>query len=184
MKVRNVLALAAANLGREDLIAMVNDCAGAPSGELSSLLRCYNLVENEIALDYFPLRWEEILPISCGEIPYEAFAYAPVEVLSAEEDGRRLGFALSASALRVEGARTDRVKVRYLYSPAEKGWEDDCAFPEKISARLLSFGVCSEYCLTNGKFGEAAMWEKKFREALRAANVLRKKLSVRSRRWA
>ncbi len=56
MKVKEVIALAAENLGREDLSSELETLDGAPEGELKSLLRCYNLVENEVALDYFPDR--------------------------------------------------------------------------------------------------------------------------------
>lgn len=183
MKIKDVLALAAADLGREDLVALVNDCAGSPSGELSSLLRCYHLVENEIALDYFPLYKEESLPVTDGAIPYRDFAFAPVEVERVTAEGRELCFEPLSDRLRVEGTAL-RARVRYRYSPAEKAWTDDSEFSGKISARLLSFGVASEFCLSAGQFGEAATWEKKYREALKAAHIVRKRLVVRSRRWA
>lgn len=59
MKVKEVLALAAANLGRDDLVAAIEQMEGDPSAEVQSLLRCYNLAENELALDYLPLTQEE-----------------------------------------------------------------------------------------------------------------------------
>ena len=46
MTVKEVIALAAENLGREDLSAAVASAEGEPEGELKSLLRCYNLIEN------------------------------------------------------------------------------------------------------------------------------------------
>ncbi len=184
MKVRNVISLAAANLGREDLVAQAENCAAEPAGELASLLRCYNLVENEIALDYFPLKREDILGAEEGEIPFSRFSRCPVEVLGVwENGGAPLSFETSVSALFVQ-KNDGRIKVSYTYSPKEKEWGDDWEVGEKISARLLSFGICCEFCLTGGQYGEAAMWEKKFRDALRAANTLHKRLSVRSRRWA
>lgn len=183
MKVRNVISLAAANLGRVDLVAQAENCAVEPAGELASLLRCYNLVENEIALDYFPLRRGETLSPEGGEISYAKFAYAPVEILEVKgESGLPLSFAMRPSAVLVP-KNAERVNVFYTYSPKEKEWGDESEFAGKISARLMSFGVACEFCLTNGQYAEAAMWEKKFREALRAANAPMRKLSVRSRRW-
>ncbi len=188
MKVRNVISLAAANLGREDLVAGAEDCAAEPFGELSSLLRCYNLVENEVALDYFPPKTEECFTAADlseeGFLPYTAFSHAPVEILSVKgESGLPLSHESRTSGL-VLPQNVTQVCVSYTYSPKEKEWGDDAEVMPQVSERLLSFGVCCEFCLTNGQYAEAATWEKKFREALRAANVGHKKLTVRSRRWA
>lgn len=187
MKVRNVISLAAANLGRKDLVASVEDCAAEPFGELASLLRCYNLVENEVALDYFPLETEETFAVADigqgGILPFKAFAYAPVEVLSVKgESGLPLSHKSRPTGLIMPQNAT-RVHILYTYSPKEKEWGDDAEVSPQVSERLLSFGVCCEYCLTNGQYAEAAAWEKKYREALRAANTGHKKLAVRSRRW-
>lgn len=182
MKVRNVISLAAANLGREDLVARVEDCAAEPFGELASLLRCYNLVENEVALDYFPLKKDEEFETD-GVLPYTAFAFAPSEILQVTgESGSPLSYECRPDEL-VLPKNAKRVHVFYTYSPKEKEWGDDAEIAGRASVRLLSYGVCCEFCLTNGQYGEAAMWEKKYREALRAAGVRRKRFTVRSRRW-
>lgn len=59
MKVREIAALAAEYIGREDLAEALSVLEGEPEGELKALLRCYNLVENEVAIDYFPPKREE-----------------------------------------------------------------------------------------------------------------------------
>lgn len=183
MKVKDILALAAANLGRDDLEAAVFDLSGEPQGELAELLRCYNLVENEIALDYFPLRAEESFEPTDGAVLYAQFSYAPVGVTKVVGARGDVPFELLPACLRLTGAAEGRVTVRYTYSPAQKEWNDDSEFSGKISARLMSFGVAGEFCLSHGQYQEAAMWDKKYRDALKAANVLRKKLAIRSRRW-
>ncbi len=185
MKVKSVLSLAAANLGREDLVAAVNNCAEEPIGEVASLLRCYNLVENEIALDYFPLKNEETLTVYGGVIPYAQLSYAPVTVFSVKDlCGRPIDFEVRpANVFLPAGKEEQTVTLAYSYSPKEKSFTDDTEFRGKISGRLLSFGVAYEFCLSCGQYAEAATWEKKYREALRAANILRRRLSVRSRRW-
>lgn len=179
MKVKEVLALAASTLGRDDLCAAVS-CAREPEGDTAALLRCYNLVENEIALDYFPLKNEESFSSDRGEIAYTQFAYAPVAVCSVKRDGASVPFEQFPAYLKtVQG----KVNVTYSYTPAQRGLEDESSFSDKISARLLSLGVATEFCLSRGQYSEAAMWEKKYRDALRAANIVRRKLAVRSRRW-
>lgn len=182
MRVKDVIALAAANLGREDLEAAAYDLAGEPEGETAALLRCYNLVENEIALDYYPLNEEETFAPEEGTVSYSRFSYAPVCVKAVTGERGEVKYELFPSYLRLkEPAET--VTVRYTYSPAQKQWNDESSFAGKISARLMSFGVASEFCLTSGRYSEAATWEKKYREALQAANIVRRKLAIRSRRW-
>lgn len=185
MKVKDILALAASDLGREDLVALVYDCAEAPAGELASLLRCYQLVENEIALDYFPLLREETLRAEGDTVPYSAFSLAPVEIRRVTDvRGVPVSYEVCAEGILLRAPHPSAVKTLFSYSPAEKGWNDESEYSGKISARLLSFGVACEFCLSSGQYAEAAAWEKKYREALRAANVIRKKLAIRSRRWA
>ena len=183
MTVKNILSLAAANLGREDLVAAVCDCNRNPIGEVASLLRCYNLVENEIALDYFPLKTEDILALSGNVVPYSRLTHAPVTILSVKgESGVNIDFETRPARILLK-AKSGTVTVTYTYSPAEKQFKDSCELGGNISARLLSFGVACEFCLSNGQFQEAAAWEKKYRDALRAANTQRRPIFVRSRRW-
>ena len=183
MRVKDVIALAAANLGRDDLQSAVYDIAGEPEGDWAALLRCYNLVENEIALDYYPLKTEETFETEDGTVNFARFSYAPVCITSVADERGEAAFELFPARLRVKEGAGKRVTVRYTYSPAQKKWNDDSEYSGKISARLMSFGVASEFCLTGGLYQEAAMWDKKYRDALKAANIVRKKLAVRSRRW-
>ena len=132
MKVRNVISLAAASMGREDLVAMAENCAAEPAGELASLLRCYNLVENEVALDYFPLKRRERFSV-CGVLPFSEFSSAPVEILEVKrEDGGPLSYDLRPDALAIAGG-TGEISVLYTYVPKEKEWGDDAETAAQIS---------------------------------------------------
>ena len=65
--------------------------------------------------------------------------------------------------------------------PKEPG--DEGEFGGPVSARLLSFGVAREFCLSRGMFEEAKLWDSRYRAAVRAADLPRRALSVRPRRW-
>lgn len=181
MQVKEIVKCAAKNLGREDLVAALD--ADETEGEAGALVDCYNLVENEIALDYFPLKAEEEFAPEKGEIVYSRFSHAPVNVIKVQNRaGSRVDFELFSSFLRLpEGVGT--VRVLYAYAPAKKTLSDSSEFSDKISERLLSFGVASEFCLSRGQYSEAAVWEKRYREALRAASSPRG-TRIRARRWA
>lgn len=183
MQVKEIAALAAECLGRDDLAALAHTAKSEPRGELSSLLRCYNLVENEIALDYIPLIEEERLQVVNGEVSFSRLRFSPVEVKRVtDENGISVSFELLPDRLKVP-ERELFVTVRYTYSPPRKGWEEESAFDGKVSPRLMAQGIASEFCLSHGQFSEAAMWEKRYRESLRAAHIVRRTLFVRARRW-
>ena len=60
MTVKKIMALAAELCGRRDLSDYLNNVSAENLAEQErdarTLLQCYNLTENEIALDYLPLR--------------------------------------------------------------------------------------------------------------------------------
>ena len=96
MKVKEVLAAAAELCGRKDLADHLAGKSGERAAEAEreceTLLLCYNMTENEIALDYLPLKREESFE-SGGEIPYAAFSEPPLEILAVYgEAGQRLRF--------------------------------------------------------------------------------------------
>ena len=84
MKVREILCAAAGMLGRADAAAFLTDGVGADvralEGEVSALLRAYNLTESETALVYRPLRLSEKVSSADGTIAYSAFSERPVNV--------------------------------------------------------------------------------------------------------
>lgn len=179
MTVQSVMILAAELLGRQELKEAV--LSGTASEEAKALLRCYNLVENEVALDYFPLKKTEHLTGENGKIPYTAFSEFPVDVLRATADGISMRFEIFPEYLKLHSGNS--ADVTYSYAPAEKSVGEDTAFGDKISARLLAAGVCSEYLLTERRYEESKMWGLRYYDALRAAGILRRTLSVRARRW-
>ena len=67
------------------------------------------------------------------------------------------------------------------YKGGRAALDGETAFSGKISARLLSYGVACEYLLSGGRYAEAAVREEKFRAALSAAGLARRKLCVSAR---
>ena len=62
--------------------------------------------------------------------------------------------------------------------------EDDSDFSGGVSARLMSYGVASEYSLAVGAFEEAALWDKKYKDAISMLYKRGKGGRMPSRRWA
>ena len=170
MRVRDIMVLAAELVGRRDLADFTAGRSGADAGamqrERELLLRCYNLTENEIALDYLPLKMRECF-VSEGEIAYAALSAVPAEILAVRgEFGQKLAFTAEEKGIRV---RAGKVEVEYSRRPAVKGEEDkpECAAAD--GGRLLALGTACEYALLSGMTEEAALLDKRFRDALACA---------------
>lgn len=181
MKVKDVLSLAADCLGREDLSASLLASSSA-TGEALNLLRCYNLIENELAVDYFPLQYEEEVCPNQGEIAYSSLGKQCAEILSVECEGEKIAFRETDGGISLEKT-LPRATVRYLYIPQRKELTADAETDKKVTARLMAFGISSEFCLSRGQFSEAAIWERKYQDAVRAADCKRRRKKMRSRRW-
>ncbi len=185
MTVKEVVTLAANLLGRDDLAAFV--VTGAPSesdeaAELDSLLRCYNLVENEASIDYFPLRARETLSVQNGSIAFERFTRKPVRIEKVTVSGKIARYTLFPDGIYLtDGA--DEATVTYAYAPVPKTYSDESECAAAISARCLAYGVAGEFYLIGGESGRASMWLKRYYDALRACGSGGKTLRIRSRRW-
>ena len=183
ISVKEVMKTAAELIGADGLAKSVEE-GGSSSEELSLLLKCFNLVENEVALDYFPLKKQERFTPSAGKISYTKFAEAPVRILKLTgSSGNSLAFELFFDRIDCKGYSRE-VEITYAFAPRVKALTDNSDFAGKISVRLLAFGVAAEYLLATNRYAEAAAFEKKYREALLAAANERRKLSIRARRWA
>ena len=185
MTVKEVIALAAGCLGREELVSALDkeEVSEEEKLEFDAFLRAYNFVENEVALDYFPLKKEELFAPVEHKVSYTRFSSAPVDVLKVTDgNGRTVEFEIRPTHIYLPEEQ-GVVSVTYSYAPVQKSIEDSSEFSGKISARLLAYGVASEFSLVCARYQEAAMWEKRFRDALKCANLCRRKLSMSSRRW-
>lgn len=182
MTVLEIIRAAATELGLAD---EVNDYLEGNSdnakADTENLLRCFNLVENELALDYLPLHAEEELETQTGAIYYSEFSRAAVRVLKVTDGwGNELAFKLFPEYIKTQ---SDRVRVTYTYTPTEKGFADESEFLSLVSVRLFAYGVAAEFCLSSGRFEEAAVWDNKYKEAISRAYRALPSKKIRSRRW-
>jgi hypothetical protein len=182
MKVKEIILMAAYELGLGAEMQEYYNSGTVGTTEQSELfLQCFNLVENELALDYLPLYAEDELETKTGVVNYALLQNSAVRILRVEnEAGEAVKFDLYAEYLKTEPGV---VKVQYTYTPKKKKVADESDFTLQASERLLSYGVASEYALATGRFEEAAVWEKKYKEAINAAYALRPAKKLRSRRW-
>ena len=171
MKVKEILITAAELSGRRDLADFLAErgfCADANESahDAELLLRCYNLTENEIALDYLPLLRTQTMH-SDGTIAYGSFEQPPVEIIGVRNGrGFKEKFSLEESGIVLP---VGEFSITYSYRPAVKKMNDAPQLNRKGDARLLALGTASEFSLMNGSFDTASLLDKRYRDALACA---------------
>ena len=182
MKVKECVLCAAdlAGIG-ETVRAYLDGESVEGEADALALLRCFNLVENELALDYLPLHAEEELETETGAIFYSELSRPIVRVLRVlDESGTSIAFKLFPDYLKTASGK---VCIRYTYTPTEKDMEGTSDFQTLVSPRLMAYGMVSEYQLANGAFEDAAVWDKKYKDAIKATYKKERCVKIASRRW-
>ena len=182
MKVKEVLYLAATELGILDEVKNFlenGDTAGKEKAE--ELLAAFQVIENELAVDYFPLRTEETVVTTNGKLSYSDLKKRVSRVLYvASEAGDRIDFKLFVDHLTtVKG----KVVVGYTFIPQEKSFQGESDFCLQISARLMAYGIIAACMLKAGRFDEWKIWDKKYKNAIIAAYQAPKSECWQARRW-
>ena len=182
MTVLECVKAAAVEVGlKEDVFGYLEN--GEKKGEeaTSNLVRCFNLVENELALDYLPLFFEDELESETGAVYFSELTKAPVRIIKVTDGfGQELTFSLFPEYLKTQAGK---IKVRYSYSPTEKGIEVTSDFLLYASVRLFAYGMAAEYFAASGLFEEAAVWDRKYKDAIQAAYKRKPNKKICSRRW-
>ena len=185
MTVKEIILAAANELGvagEVEPFVMGESTDTEAGAKVKALLRCFNLVENEVALDYLPLLAEEELLSETGVVYYSSLSREAARVIGVwDEWGNAVPFTLFPDYLKTQ---PQKVLVRYTYLPREKTLADESDFTLNASVRLFAYGVAAEYALASGLFQEAAIWEKKYKDAIKAAYSSKPARRIRSRRWA
>ncbi|MBQ7913333.1 MAG: hypothetical protein IJ308_08305 [Clostridia bacterium] len=184
MKVKEVV-LAAAKLLEidEEVSAYVNEGAGRGKEDAEKLVSCFNLIENDLALNYVSLFEKTLFSVEDGKIFYENFPQNPLRVISVtDKKGERLPFQLFPTEIHVDTGEQE-VWVNYAYLPEEKGLLSDSDYQACVSVALMAYGVAAEYCATRGLYTEAAFWGNKYKESIAKSHALKRGGRMQSRKW-
>ncbi len=183
ISIKEILRAAAQSVGVgeevESYLSGGETTVGKQAVEL--LLRCFERVENELALDYLPLIVEEEIVSGGGQIAYSDLRYPVARVLCVEDEwGQSVKYKLFPDCLETSSGK---VKIVYAYAPAKKGIDGVSEYKTVVSERLLHDGVAAEYSLAVGELTAAGVWDKKYKDGIRAAYKATPCKRLRSRRW-
>ena len=167
----------------------VADYLGGNSVGTSAVLKKVNIYANlcniviaELAAGYIPMVATETVALSDGKALFSGFSYNLTRVLSVKDaTGGDIPYEIFPTYLKTDGLFNSCI-VEYEYSPSNYGLTDTVGFKSSVSATLLSYGLCAEYCVTEGRFEEAVMWRKRFTDGVERL-ILPKNSQTAARCW-
>ena len=183
MTVKEVVIFAAAQLGcREEVENYITGKTATDGKEKTMLLvQCFNIVENELALDYLPLHAEEELLTGTGKINFSTLKNSVVRITGVtDSEGNALKFQLFPDYLSTSAGK---VKISYTYTPKTKKISDSSDYNLYLSPRLMGYGVAAECAMIEGLVEDAAFLDKKYRRALESLYRSTTGKRINSRRW-
>ena len=182
MTVKECILAAAAKVGVLDEVQKYFNGIDSTGENTASVLRqCFNLVQNELALDYLPIIREDETYTQTGVIPFSLLSKEPVKILDVTDGkGESVEYTMFPEYVK---SQPGKLKIVYTYVPDDKDFEQVAEASQQASTRLFAYGMAAEYCLANGLFEEANIWDKKYRDSIRAAYRLKSCKVIQSRRW-
>lgn len=169
MKLKDIVKHAAVFLGLEKVVAYIeNGTYSEDSNALYStdvLTRCANLVINELACSYFPMKKTETVESENGKAYYSSFTETPLEIKSVKTaNGEKAVYTVFPEYIATSDGT---VEVEYEYLPANYDLNDNVGYSEKeIPSRVMAYGVAAEYSLTVKAFDESLLFHERYENAL------------------
>lgn len=188
MTVKNIIKNACVFLSKDELLNLTdlggeNQATDEQTKDLNHLVRCLNLVYNEIATDYIPLLNKETFLPDNGRIYFEDFSKKLLEIYRIEDKfGYKTNYKLYPNFLEtIDG----EVKITYSFEPEAIVSLDSVieSFSEKITERVIAYGVAMEYSFICGLHDDAAIWEKRFKDGILIAARKKSEIRLPARRW-
>jgi hypothetical protein len=186
MKVKEILKMAAEMAGEKELAAYyaqnaVEDVAACEENA-SLMLRCYNMITEELALEYLPLRTAEKVEITSNKIYFSDLGFKPLRVIAVYgKNGEKVPYKLINDYLQLANGS---FIIEYTYRVGLATADDDCVYDETaIGPYAIAYGILSQYLLERGRISESNLYQEKYLNAVRARIAQRKSLKLPARRW-
>ena len=189
MKAKEILKNVCVYLGKEEILSSSifeengEELTEEQMAEVNKIIKCINLVQEEIATEYLRVLKEKEVTLTNGEIDARNIDENIFEIISIKNK-----FGKSLKYKYVNGkivCLTNKAIITYsTYPKSVVGLEDDVeSFAGKISARVLGYGVASEYCYLEMLYDDATIWETRFKNALLVLARKKGEIKLKKRGW-
>ncbi len=153
---------------------------------LSTLVKCANLVVNELCTEYLPIIYtQKMTPSNDCIIGYDAFDKELYQIRSIKDcQGANVKYRYLPSGIEVYSTLFP-LAVDYAVVPTKCEFFDSVTLgTTQLTERIIAYGVCAEYCLLSGMYEESQIWDKRYRDSLLCVVNKKSELSIKNRRWS
>lgn len=143
------------------------------------LVKCFNLVNNEVASEFVPIKKIEQFDVANGKILLSQFSAKPYKILYVKNGlGRKMRFKQFDDHIFV---LCKKAIVCYSILPPVLSITDqvDSFLPE----RIFAYGVAREFLFMQSRFDDADIFEERFKNSLELICRLSPHGKMPRRRW-
>jgi hypothetical protein len=187
MTYKDCIKIASLYLDEDNLYNYVNDVDTYHSEETQQKIRylcsCIDVILNEIASEYFPIKKIEKATAKAKSIEYASLSEYVLDIRFVKRNGRKVNYEMYSDRIVVD--EDGEYEVCYEYTPKSYGGnvDENLGVYGRITPRVVAIGAVAEYCLAFDRFDEAITYDKMFKDALVGVAKSKGKLKVKERRW-
>ena len=143
------------------------------------LINCFNLVRNEIAVEYMPVLVRETLNATDFKIMISNFSNPILEIVSVKDaKGRNVKYKKFDDYIMVFANEVD-----IIYKTMPSALTISQTFLSTIPERVYAYGVAREYYFNQTLFDDAEIWEERFKNSLQILTRKKCEIKMPNRRW-
>ncbi len=149
--------------------------------KINLLLKCLNLIQNEVACEFIPLQAIEEVKATDFKVNYNQFSKKPISIIWAKDKlGRNIRFKSFADYLMIFGGSA---KIKYNYMPKEITSLDSDIEEAILPMRIYAYGIAREFYLMQSLSEDADIWEVRFKDSLCVFARKKQEVKMPCRRW-
>ena len=181
MLVKDIIILASEFIGNNELAEGLKDNSLSDDQTLlsESLVKCFNLINNEITSEYIPIIKRETIKTENFKIDFDKFSNKLLKIISVEDKfGNKLKYKVIDDYVFVF-AKT--VNITYSTVPQKYKLTDE--FETNIPERVYAYGIAREFCFLQAMFDDGDLWEQRFKSSLETLSKRISSVYIPRRRW-
>ncbi len=147
---------------------------------LNKLIKCFNLVRNEIASEYLPIVKIDVVRPSQNKIELTALSSKLLEVISIRDSkGHTLKYEIREDGIYLNS--NEKVLIKYNSIPQELDLSGE--FNSFLPERVFAYGIVKEYYFMQTLYEDAKIWDERFKNSLQIIERKKSETIIPRRRW-
>lgn len=182
MSVKDIIILACDFTENQELGQALTNSSTLDDEQLllqENLVKCFNLVNNEIASEYIPIiKCERVKPQDF-KVEFSNLSNKVLQIISVRDTfGRKVRFKVYDNYLMAFASSVD-----IIYQTLPDTLLITSEFNSTLPDRVYAYGVAREYYFQQTLFDEADIWEDRFKNSLSVLQRKKSETKIPQRRW-